>query len=308
MVFKLPHIPLAEDLIDIAFRSGAKEAKKVRGKGKLVPNKLLSSEIKRVEQISGIILGDLGAIVKYFPRYEELDEFLQMLLDLRVKKDRYKKSLGTVDWCCDRITSLRNKTLRKIKSKKDPEESKVFLGRASSFVKRISKDLKYLIEVKKVLMEFPIVKDTPTLVVAGLPNAGKSTFCRTLTGSKIKVAPYPFTTVNILIGYKKVRHTSYQIVDSPGILDRPMDERNTVELQAVLALKYLANKVLFIIDEQQELAPQKKLLIEIQKMFEDKVHVAINNKWDAKNTEYPIFNAMEVEDCEKLFRKCFDLE
>ncbi len=303
-MYKLPHVPKARELIDNAFRAGAKEAKMIGMKN---DSKRLTGEIKRVETASSIICGDLSAIVKYFPSYDQMSEFEKCLMEIRVKKDSYKKSLATVDWCNDRVLSLRNKTLRKLKTQKDPTESRVFLARAASFVKRISKDLDYLSIVKGVIRELPVLRDAPTLVVAGIPNAGKSTFCRTLTGSKIKIAPYPFTTVGIMVGYKRVRYTDYQIIDSPGILDRPMSERNKVELQAIAALKYLADVVLFIIDHQQDIEPQRKLLEEIKGSFESNIVTVVNDKGGATSKEYTIFNAKDESECIRIFNKCFSL-
>jgi len=307
-MFKLPYIPTAEDLIDKSYRAGAKEAKKARAMGARKRGKELTGEIRRVERISAIIEGDLKAVVKYFPSYEELPEFHQHLLDLRVKKDRYKKSLATVKWCVQRVTSIKNKTLRKLKTTKDTGESNAFLGRVSSFVKRISKDLDYLIEVKGILLSFPVIRDDPTVVVAGIPNAGKSTFVRTLTGSKVKIASYPFTTTEILIGRKKIRYTDYQIIDSPGLLDRAMEKRNTVELQAVLALKYLADVVLFVVEPYEDIKPQLALLDEIKENFGVKVVVAANDKGEGTPEGYERFNATDEEDCLKLFKKCFELK
>jgi len=308
MSFRLPHIPRAEDLVDKSFRAGAKEAKKSRGRGKKVAAKVLTGEIRRVEMITGIIEGDLRAVAKHFPSYEDLSDFQKSLLDLRIKKDRYKKSIATLQWCADRVHHLKNKTLRKLKTTLEPDQSKVFLARAASFVKRVDKDLAYMIEVKGILLDFPVVEETPTLVVAGLPNAGKSTFTRTLTGSKVKVAPYPFTTVNILIGYRKVEHMRYQIIDSPGILDRPPAERNTVEKQAILALAHLADSVLFIFDRTQPVDSQENLLAEIKGDLGVPVHAYTNDKGlKGEDCPHPVFNAIDKEDCVRVFNECFGL-
>jgi nucleolar GTP-binding protein len=307
-MFRLPHVPFADDLVDKAYRAGSKEGKMARSMGPKKPEKILTGEIRRVEMISGIILGDLNAIVEHFPSFEQMPEFQQRLLDLRVDRDRYKKSIATADWCAQRIKSLKDKTLRKLKTTKEPGHSREFLGRADSFVKRIAPELKYLADVKDVLLSFPTLKEEPTLVVAGVPNAGKSTFVRTLTGSKVKIAPYPFTTTDILVGYKKVRYMEYQIVDSPGILDRPMAERNKVELQAVLALKYLAHVVLFVIDPQADLTHQLNLMAEIREGFGVELVSAVNDKGTGVPEGYETFNATVPEDCERMFRRCFKLE
>jgi nucleolar GTP-binding protein len=307
-MFRLPYVPTAKELVDKAYKAGSMEGKRARAMGPMKPEKILTGEIRRVDMIGGIIEGELNAVVKFFPQFDDMPEFQKQLLDLRVDSDRYKKSLATLKWCSERVASMRKKTLRKLKVSKETGHSKEFLGRAGSFVNRIAPELKFLGEVASVLRSFPILKDEPTLVVAGIPNAGKSTFVRTLTGSKVKVAPYPFTTTDIMVGYKKVRYREYQIIDSPGILDRPMAQRNAVELQAVLALKYLADVVLFVIDPQAGLKEQLNLMEEIRQSFAVKVVAAANDKGTGLPEGYTSFNATREEDCERMFRICFGLE
>jgi len=304
-MYRLPFVPTADELIDKAYRAGSKEGKMARSMGPKKPEKILTGEIRRVQIIAGIICGDLDAIVEQFPSFEQMPPFQQQLLDLRVDRDRYKKSIATADWCSKRVMNLRDKTQRKLKVNRDASHSKEFLGRVGSFVKRIAPEMRYLAEVAAILRTFPALKEEPTLVVAGIPNAGKSTFVRTLTGSKVKIAPYPFTTTDIMVGYKRVRYMEYQIVDSPGILDRPMSERNKVEMQAVLALKYLANVVLFIIDPQAELSPQMNLMEEMKESFGKEVVAVVNDKGTGVPEGYEVFNATVASDCERIFRTCF---
>lgn len=275
-MFNLPYIPTAENLIDKAFRHGSEDAKAVRSTRKLREKRLQMAEEKRVATISKIIQSDLNSIIKNFPSYEQLPKFYQELIDIRIDKNKYKKSLGAVQWCLKNIKNLGIVTLRRIRKEKDTGFAKEFTGRAASFVKQISKDLDELIEIKKILLSFPTLKEEPTIVVAGYPNVGKSTFVRTLTGCKVKVAPYPFTTQNILIGYKRLKYEEYQIIDSPGLLDRSMEKRNWIELQAILAIKELADVIVFMIDPTIDIEPQLSLLNEIREKFNIKIFAVIN--------------------------------
>ena len=44
------------------------------------------------------------------------------------------------------------------------------------------------------------------------------------------------------------RYLRWQVVDTPGILDHPLEERNTIEMQAITALAHLRAAVLYIMD------------------------------------------------------------
>ena len=55
--------------------------------------------------------------------------------------------------------------------------------------------------------------------IIGMPNAGKSTFLRTITNAKPKVASYPFTTINPVLGVITVQDNEITIADIPGLIE-----------------------------------------------------------------------------------------
>ena len=59
----------------------------------------------------------------------------------------------------------------------------------------------------------------------------------------MEVNHYPFTTKQIHIGHFTQRRLQHQMVDTPGLLDRPMHERNSIELQAIAALEHIGSLV-----------------------------------------------------------------
>ncbi|MHA1365333.1 MAG: NOG1 family protein, partial [Candidatus Heimdallarchaeota archaeon] len=44
-------------------------------------------------------------------------------------------------------------------------------------------------------------------------------------------------------------------MDTPGLLDRPIHERNNIEMRSILALKYLTDYIVFLYDPSED-APQ----------------------------------------------------
>lgn len=68
------------------------------------------------------------------------------------------------------------------------------------------------------------------------------------------------------------------MVDTPGILDHPLEERNTIEMQAITALAHLRAAVLYVMDVSEQcghtLEEQLELFNNIRPLFASKVRPA----------------------------------
>ena len=79
------------------------------------------------------------------------------------------------------------------------------------------------------------------------------------------------------------------MVDTPGLLDRPMDERNQIEMQALAALEHLGDVLLFLIDRSSEsttpISEQERLLMEVRGLLSDRSVLLVSSKSDITEEE-----------------------
>lgn len=69
------------------------------------------------------------------------------------------------------------------------------LGRMATLIKRLKEPLLYLDQVRQHLARLPDINPTTrTMLVAGFPNVGKSSFVRSVTRADTPVEPYAFVS------------------------------------------------------------------------------------------------------------------
>lgn len=285
MSYKIPTVLTAEELTDKAFHRASKITK--NGSDALDTKK--KTTLAKITASGDIVVTTLNGYINKFPRMEKEEDFIPELVDLIIGIDDYKKSLGALNWVQSRVEKLKNESLGSVRRSKDPAIidgiRNGFYGRLSSYIKQISKDLLFLQDAKNKFRNLPAVDPkVATCVVAGFPNVGKSKLVTVLSTAAPQVAPYPFTTKGIIIGHIQDDWRKFQIIDTPGLLDRDFEERNDIERQAVLALRYLTDVMVFVIDPSEtcgfSLEKQEALLASVRKGFEGVPIIVAESKTD----------------------------
>jgi nucleolar GTP-binding protein len=231
--------------------------------------------------------------VKAFPSINERDDFLAEMIEVTVGVDPLKKALSNLDWASHKVRDLQKQYTSKVMTSSSTQSAdtyrKAFYGRASSVVNKVGPDLKFLTYARNEFRKVPDFNDELlTMVIAGFPNVGKSQFLSMISAAEPIVAAYPFTTKGIAVGIHQVGLRRYQVIDTPGLLDRELEYRNRIEMQAVTALKHLANSILFILDPSEtcgyHMESQLKLLESVRELFPGVPMLVVENKVDIVNS------------------------
>jgi len=278
---KIPTVPTADEVMDRSLRRAASKMKEKKNKER--------ADREFIMAIGASLHDRLVKIIRSFPEFETLPPLYRDLAEIIFGLEKIKMALGGVGWAAFNTRRISREMGREIRRSPDTRNvRKRAVARLSSIVHRVDKDLRFLNEVRNTLRVLPELRDEFTVVVAGYPNVGKSSFIRLVSTAEPQVASYPFTTKGIIVGHRKVGRSGVQFVDTPGILDRPPGERSPIERQAVSALMHAAQAVLFILDPSEmcgyPVENQLALMEEVKGMIAVPIMVAVN-KADVKGME-----------------------
>ncbi|MFC7202774.1 NOG1 family protein [Haloferax namakaokahaiae] len=249
MIFEsLPTTPRSDELIDKAFSRAARSGRAKQDK--------LEAQQSMLQTASNILSDNLENVVVEWPDFELVDPFYYELADAIVDVDSLRQALSQVMWASrtiDNVAREYQSKLRRTDADTARKHRKQAFARMANIVEQVEDDLLEIGAARDALKDLPDIRpDEPALVVAGYPNVGKSSFVNDVTRASNEIARYPFTTKGVQIGHFERDRIRYQIIDTPGLLDRPEDERNDIEKQAVSAIEHLADGVLFVVDASGE--------------------------------------------------------
>jgi nucleolar GTP-binding protein len=236
----------------------------------------------------------LTQILTDFPRLDDIHPFYADLCNTLYDKDHYKLALGQLNTARSLVDAIARDLIRMVKYGDSLYRCKSLkraaLGRMCTVLKRQKASLAYLEEVRKHMSRLPALDpNTRTLLMCGLPNVGKSSFMNKITRANVDVQPYAFTTKSLFVGHCDYRYLRWQVIDTPGILDQPLENRNTIEMQAITALAHLTCSVLYFVDISEQcgytIEQQCSLFNGIKPLFANKQLIIVVNKIDVQPWE-----------------------
>lgn len=223
-----------------------------------------------------------------------LHPFYLTLIEIESKKDKeeIKRCIFKTKKVVLQAQKIVISYIYKIKRCKEPKEANKYMreafGRFASILRRKGSCIDELIDiVSKVKKAEAIDPSLPTIIIAGSPNVGKSTLVGKISTAKPEVAYYPFTTKEVHVGHivDSLIGPIVQVIDTPGILDRPLEERNEIEKKAINAVMNLQGIIVYLFDVSKSamytVDEQINIMNEIREM--GKTVIPVINKIDDKN-------------------------
>ncbi|EAY14691.1 hypothetical protein TVAG_461080 [Trichomonas vaginalis G3] len=195
----------------------------------------------------------LTQILEDFPRLDSIHPFWASLINVIYDRDHYKLALGQIIGAKTLIHNVGRDYVKYLKYGDSlfrcKQLKKAALGRMCTACRRLTPSLQYLEEVRQHLQRLPAIDPSaPTIILAGAPSTGKSSFMNQITRANVEVAAFPFTTKSLYLGHTDWAFLTWQVIDTPGLLDRPLEKRNTIEMQSVMAMVHLRAAIVYMLD------------------------------------------------------------
>ncbi|KAH8555656.1 GTP binding protein 4, partial [Umbelopsis sp. PMI_123] len=301
-------VPTSTDFVDIVLSKTQRKTPTVIHKNYNI-GRIRQFYMRKVKFTQDSFDEKFKLILEEFPKLDDIHPFYSDLMNVLYDKDHYKLALGQVNTARHLIDQVAKDYCRLLKFGDSlyrcKQLKKAALGRMATVMKRQKDSLAYLEQVRQHLARLPSIDpNTRTLLICGYPNVGKSSFINKITRADVDVQPYAFTTKSLFVGHMDYKYLRWQVIDTPGILDHPLEERNTIEMQSITAMAHLRSCIMYFMDLSEQcgysVADQVKLFHSIKPLFANKPTMLVINKIDqVKPEDLP-------EDQQKMIQEIVD--
>ncbi|RYP66328.1 hypothetical protein DL771_007834 [Monosporascus sp. 5C6A] len=289
----IPPVPTSQEFLDIVLsRTQRRLPTQIRAGFKI--SRIRGFYTRKVKFTQETFSEKFGQIIETFPRLQDIHPFHKDLMNTLYDADHFKIALGQLSTAKHLIETISRDYVRLLKYAQSLFQCKQLkraaLGRMATITKRLKDPLLYLDQVRQHLGRLPSIDpNTRTLLICGYPNVGKSSFLRSITRADVDVQPYAFTTKSLFVGHFDYKYLRFQAIDTPGILDHPLEEMNTIEMQSITAIAHLRSAILYFMDLSEQCGysvhAQIALFKSIKPLFSKKLVFIVINKIDILRPE-----------------------
>ncbi len=206
------------------------------------------------------------------PDYDTVNEYYGMMFKNVCPKstmEKYRNHITSNITVINKLSERYKRQLMKMqgsRSKKHDKDffvriKKEYVGRLSSVLRNLDSTFDKLLNLEK---EFKRIANPDfnlkTIVLVGIPNAGKTTYLTKITEATPEINSYAFTTKALNVGYFKRRQETFQVIDTPGLIHHDFKEMNAIEKQAIAAIKAISDLIVFVYNPTISKSEQEEML------------------------------------------------
>lgn len=216
------------------------------------------------------------------PDYDTVNEYYGMMFKNICPKstmEKYRNHITSNITVINKLAERYKRQLMKMqgsRSKKHDKDyfvriKKEFVGRLSSVLRNLDSTFDKLLNLEK---EFKRIANPDfnlkTIVLVGIPNAGKTTYLTKITEATPEINSYAFTTKALNVGYFKRRQETFQVIDTPGLIHHDFKEMNAIEKQAIAAIKAISDLIVFVYNPTLNEKEQRDMITTLKENNPDK--------------------------------------
>ncbi|KAI0815762.1 P-loop containing nucleoside triphosphate hydrolase protein [Xylaria sp. FL0064] len=298
-------VPTATEFLDIVLsRTQRRLPTQIRSGFKI--SRIRAFYTRKVKFTAETFSEKLSLILEGFPKLNDLHPFHKDLMNTLYDADHFRIALGQLATAKSLIESIARDYVRLLKYAQSLYQCKQLkraaLGRMATLTRRLKDPLLYLDQVRQHLGRLPSIDPTArTLLICGFPNTGKSSFLKSISRADVEVMPYAFTTKSLFVGHFDYQYLRFQAIDTPGVLDHPLEEMNTIEMQSITAIAHLRAAILYFMDLSEQcgysVKAQMQLFRSLKPLFANKLIFVVINKIDVlKRDELDEATATELDE------------
>ena len=185
----LPTTPTSEELLDQAFSRAARAGRAKDG---------VEAQQSMLLTAANVLSDNLENVVTSWPDFDDLDRFYRELADATVASnttddapevggvDAVRQHLSEVGWAGHKVGEIRREYESRLSGDVDVarKHRKQAFARIADVVEEVEDDLAAVGAARDELKTLPDIRpEEPTIVVAGYPNVGKSSFVNAVTNA-----------------------------------------------------------------------------------------------------------------------------
>ncbi|KAJ8904635.1 hypothetical protein NDN08_001153 [Rhodosorus marinus] len=302
---RLPSIKPPEKLLKKALKvAEVQEIPKRRKRHKTYKDVHRLNERHKIMTLRSMLVEPLDRDLKLFPKEQSLHEFERTVVQLCMNAENLKK-YECYDDLLERASELQRRLHNHAKLQQEAVQNastrldmtrirqETFLSMKNSY----ANSLRLLLDLQSISgtlrrLQIPDVK-LPTVLISGAPNVGKSSLVKKLSTATPEVSSYPFTTRQIIMGYFRIQNSTFQMMDTPGLLKRPLSERNDIEKLAIASLQHLQSVIVYVIDLTEDCGMS----------VEDQLELRRDMKEQFLKPEQPWIDVLSKNDLKASYKK-----